>query len=72
MCSVQLVDATGLKAPLHQLRGGLPILVALGCHAPAPAPTDAAQAVQLHQPGNAVAPGHHALFAELGVDAWLP
>ena len=58
------------NAPLHQIRGGLAILVALGRHAPAPAAADAAQAVQPHQPGDAVAPGHHAMLTEFGVDAW--
>ena len=59
-----------LEAPLHQVRGRLAILVALGRHAPAPTATDAAQAAQPHQPGDAIAPGHHALLAEFGVDAW--
>ncbi len=44
----QLVDAGGGELALHQVGRWTLVLVALGRHAPSPAPADAAQAVGAH------------------------
>jgi len=66
----QLVNAGGGELSLHQVWRKAPLLVALGRHAPPPAPADAAQTVGTHHRRDSVVASLDPLGSDFGLDAW--